>query len=114
MDHARQVLPSVLAGAVRQAPLTPEKVAFAWRAACGAAIANVTQVTLDAGGVLVVRSTDPRWAAELHRLRRELVQRLEPWLGPGVVTEIDVAGRPEPRARRASRRPAPAPENASS
>ncbi|MGE0812074.1 MAG: DciA family protein [Vicinamibacterales bacterium] len=114
MDHVRQVLPSALAGAVRQAPLTPEKVAFAWRAACGAAIAKVTQVTLDANGVLVVRTADGRWAAELHRLRRELVLRLEPWLGAGVVTKIDVAGRADPGARRASRRPALEPEKPSS
>jgi predicted nucleic acid-binding Zn ribbon protein len=102
MDHARQVLPAALARAVRQAPLTPEKVDFAWRAAGGAAIARVTEVTLRDGGVLAVQSRDARWAKEVHRLRRELVRSLEPWLGEGVVSTIDVAGAaPRPRRRTA-------------
>jgi predicted nucleic acid-binding Zn ribbon protein len=107
MDQARQVLPAVLARAVRQAPLTPEKVAFAWRAAGGAAIARVTEVALGEDGVLAVRSHDPRWAKEVHRLRRELVRSLEPWLGEGIVSTIEVAGTaPRPRRRTARARAA--------
>jgi predicted nucleic acid-binding Zn ribbon protein len=105
MDHARQVLPTVLARAVRQAPLTPEKVSFAWRAAGGAPIARVTEVTLRDGGVLAVECRDARWAKEVHRLRNELVRTLEPWLGAGVVTTIEVAGiAPRPRRRRGAAR----------
>ncbi len=81
MDHASRVLPAVLATAIRQAPLTPEKIDFAWRAAGGAAIARVTQVTLAEGGVLKVQAQDPQWAKEVHRLRHDLVRQLEPWLG---------------------------------
>jgi predicted nucleic acid-binding Zn ribbon protein len=103
MDHASRVLPAVLATAVRQAPLTPEKVSFAWRAAGGAAIARVTAVTL-AGDVLTVQAQDPRWAREVHRLRHDLVRQLEPWLGPGVVRTIEIAGGAARRPRRTSLR----------
>jgi predicted nucleic acid-binding Zn ribbon protein len=104
MDDARSVLPTVLAGAIRQAPLTPEKVTFAWRQAGGAAIARATAVSL-ADGVLAVSCGDPQWAREVHRIRHELLRHLELWLGPGVVTRIDVAGGAETRGRR-RRRPA--------
>ena len=101
MDSFRQVLPRMLAPAVRQAPLSPEKVAFAWRAAGGAAMARATGVALGEHGVLTVTSEDAHWAREVHRLRHALLRGLEPWLGPGVVTRIDVAGAPARRARRA-------------
>jgi predicted nucleic acid-binding Zn ribbon protein len=100
MDHASRVLPAVLAAAVRQAPLTPEKVSFAWRAAGGAAIARVTDVRLDEGGVLAVQAHDPQWAGEVHRLRHELVRQLERWLGPGVVVKIETVGGAARRPRR--------------
>lgn len=104
MDHARQVLPTALAQAVRLAPLTPEKVEFAWRAAGGPAIAKATRVALDDTGLLTVHASDARWAGEIHRLRHQLVRSLEPWLGSGVVARIDVAGRQEhPRRRRRPR-----------
>jgi predicted nucleic acid-binding Zn ribbon protein len=102
MDHASRVLPAVLATAIRQAPLTPEKIAFAWRAAGGAAIARVTEVTLDEGGVLKVQAQDPRWAKEVFRLRHDLVRQLEPWLGTGVVARIEIAGGAARRPRRTS------------
>lgn len=100
MDQARQVLPTALAQAVRLAPLTPEKIDFAWRAAGGAPIARVTAVALGDGGVLTVKSADAHWAKEVHRLRHALVRSLETWLGAGVVTTIEVAG---PNARRSRR-----------
>lgn len=102
MDHASRVLPAVLATAIRQAPLTPEKITFAWRAAGGAAIARVTEVTLADGGVLKVQAQDARWAKEVHRLRHDLVRQLEPWLGSGVVAKIEIAGGAARRPRRTS------------
>ncbi len=102
MDHASRVLPAVLATAIRQAPLTPEKVEFAWRAASGAAIARVTEVTLADNGVLTVQARDPRWAQEVHRLRHDLLRLLEPWLGTGVVAKVEIAGGAARRPRRTS------------
>lgn len=107
MDHASRVLPAVLATAIRQAPLTPEKVSFAWRAAGGAAIARVTDVALGDGGVLVVQARDPQWAQEVHRLRHDLLRQLESWLGAGVVAKIEIAGGATRRPRRTSLRAAP-------
>jgi len=103
MDHASRVLPTVLAAAIRQAPLTPEKVTFAWRQAAGPAIDRATKITLT-GAVLAVSCTDPQWAREVNRIRHELLRQLELWLGQEVVTRIDVAGGVEIRSRR--RRPA--------
>lgn len=101
------MLPAALATAVRQAPLTAEKVDFAWRAASGAAIARLTDVVLDEAGVLRVASTDPQWAREVHRLRHDLLRSLERWLGAGVVHRIEVAGGAARRPRTA--RPATPP-----
>lgn len=110
MDQATRVLPRVLAAAIRQAPLTPEKVTFAWRQSGGAAIARATTATLS-DGVLAVTCADPQWAREVHRIRHELLRQLELWLGPEVVTRIDVAGGIEERGRR-RRRPASHPSGA--
>ncbi len=99
MDSFRQVLPAMLAPAVRQAPLTPEKVQFAWRAACGPAIARATAVTL-ADGILTVTAEEGSWAREVHRLRHDLVRRLEPWLGAGVITRLEVPAASTRRPRR--------------
>ena len=107
MDHASRVLPAVLAAAIRPAPLTPEKVTFAWRQAGGPGIARATTAAL-VDGVLTVTCLDPQWAREVHRIRHELLRHLELWLGTGVVTRIDVAGGAEVRGRR-RRRPATAP-----
>lgn len=101
------MLPAALAAAVRQAPLTAEKVDFAWRAASGAVIARSTEVSLDDGGVLRVASADPQWAREVHRLRHDLLRSLERWLGVGVVHRIEVAGGAARRPRQA--RPATVP-----
>jgi predicted nucleic acid-binding Zn ribbon protein len=100
MDSFRLVLPMMRAPAVRQAPLTAEKVRFAWRAACGPAIDRATSVTLGEGGILTVTAGDASWAREVHRLRHDLLRRLEPWLGAGVVTRIDVPAAATRRARR--------------
>ena len=74
------------------------------RQAGGAAIARATTVAL-ADGVLAVTCLDPQWAREVHRIRHELLRQLGRWLGPDVVTRIDVAGGAEIRGRR-RRRPA--------
>ncbi|MFN8641870.1 MAG: DciA family protein [Candidatus Binatia bacterium] len=103
MDTFRQVLPKMLAPAVRQAPLTPEKVSFAWRTAVGPAIARVTSATLGVDGVLTVTSHDAQWAREVHRLRHDLLRGLEPWLGVGVVTRIEVPHAQTRHPRRTSR-----------
>jgi hypothetical protein len=68
-----------------------EKVDFAWRAAVGPAIANVTSVKLEAERVLHVAATEPNWQREVLRSSHLILARLERLLGPGVVVRL-VAG----------------------
>ncbi len=103
MIRAPQVWPSALAPAIRQAPLTPEKVDFAWRAAGGPAIARATRVVLGEDRVLRVTGDDPQWIDAVRGMRSHLLRQLEPWLGVGAVTGIEVTGGTPPR-RSASRR----------
>ena len=90
MIRAPQVWPSALAPAIRQAPLTPEKVDFAWRAAGGAGIARATRVVLGEDRVLRVTGDDPQWIDAVRGMRGHLLRQLEPWLGAGAVTAIEV------------------------
>jgi predicted nucleic acid-binding Zn ribbon protein len=110
MVPAHRVLPAVLAGAIRQAPLTPEKVQFAWRQAVGPVVERSTTIRLDDEGVLRVSAADGHWAREVERSSRLILQRLEALLGQNVVRWVDVQapgrvsrggsdGAPRPRAR---------------
>jgi hypothetical protein len=113
------ILPAALAAIVRKAPLTEEKVSFAWRTAVGAAVAGATDALLD-GTTLRVRARDRAWQREIERSAATIRTRLEDLLGPGVVRYLDVtaATAEEPRrlavAPRRATGPAaegPAPKN---
>jgi predicted nucleic acid-binding Zn ribbon protein len=97
MIGAQHVLPSLVAAAVRAAPLTPEKVQFAWRTAAGTAIARATEVTLRDDGSLLVRCTDAAWADAIVRMRGQLLRQLVPYLGDDTVRRV-VVTRPDARA----------------
>jgi ABC-2 type transport system permease protein len=56
-------MPAALASVLRLAPLTPEKVAFAWRTAVGAAVDRVTSVELRGSTLAVTVSV---WLFDLH------------------------------------------------
>ena len=81
------LLSSVLPALLARAPLTPEKVEFAWRTVAGDGLARVTHVELR-DGVLWVGADDPRWLAEVRRARTTLLPRLAVLLGDGVVRLI--------------------------
>jgi predicted nucleic acid-binding Zn ribbon protein len=89
MIRADRVIPSVLASVIRDAPLCPEKVEFAWRSAVGASIARATRVHLADDGVLHV-TTEAEWARELKRSSRLILTRLATLLGTGVAKSIAV------------------------
>jgi hypothetical protein len=89
MIPVRQFMPEALAEILRKAPLTPEKVAFAWRSAVGAAVDKATTIALH-GGVLHVRAKDAAWQRELERSAAVVRARLDALLGAGVVRYIDV------------------------
>ncbi|HEY6360188.1 MAG TPA: DciA family protein [Vicinamibacterales bacterium] len=82
MQHA-------LAEVLSRAPLTPEKVAFAWRTAVGPAMDKVTRVELK-GRVLHVRARDAAWQREVERSMGIVRSRMEALLGKGVVGDIQV------------------------
>ncbi len=84
-----QVLPDTLAAILRKAPLTAEKVTFAWRQAVGPAIDRGTHVVL-VGDILRVRVSSPAWRREVERSAPLIRARLDALLGETVVRRIEV------------------------
>ena len=82
---ANAVLPALVA----RAPLTPEKVTFAWSVSVGPAIQRATDVRLR-GGVLDVRASDPAWIREIERSRDLILTRVQHVLGHDVVRSISI------------------------
>ena len=82
-------MPGALAAILRKAPLTPEKVAFAWRTAVGPAVDRVTTIELK-GRVLHVHARDAAWQREVERSAGLIRARLDALLGEGLVRGIDV------------------------
>ena len=83
-------MPEALVGILRNAPLNDDKIAFAWRAAVGAAMDRGTTVSLDKG-VLRVRADGAAWRREVQRSEALIRARLDALLGRGIVRAIDVA-----------------------
>jgi hypothetical protein len=89
MIPVQHLMPAALATILRSAPLTDEKIAFAWRAAVGPAVSKVTSIELR-GNVLHVRAKDKAWQREVERSAGIVRTRLETLLGPDVVRYINV------------------------
>ena len=85
-------VPGAVADLLRRSPLSPGKVAFAWRTAVGPALERVTAVRLE-GGVLIVDARTPEWAREVSRSSRIILGRLQTLLGATAVVRIDVRDR---------------------
>jgi hypothetical protein len=92
MISIQAVVPDALAAVLRKAPLTPDKVAFAWRTAVGPALDRVTTVELK-GAVLHVRAKDAAWQREVERSAGLIRTRLDALLGAAVVRGLDVTVR---------------------
>jgi predicted nucleic acid-binding Zn ribbon protein len=90
---AHRILPGIIAEIIRKAPLSPEKVEFAWRSAVGAGINRVTTVTLREDKTLEVEAIDAQWAREVERSSRLILARLEAMLGPDVVSRLSIRAR---------------------
>lgn len=82
-------MPGALAVVLRKAPLTPEKIAFAWRTAVGPSVDRVTTIALR-GRVLHVRAKDAAWQREVERSAGLIRSRLAVLLGDDVVRGLDV------------------------
>lgn len=82
-------MPEALAAALRKAPTTPEKIAFAWRTAVGPGVDKATTIELR-GRMLLVRAKDATWQREVERSLAIVRSRMEALLGKGVVGDIRV------------------------
>jgi predicted nucleic acid-binding Zn ribbon protein len=85
-------LPGALAELLRDAPLSPGKVSFAWRAAVGPALERETSVRLESG-TLFVDAMSKQWAREVRRSSKIILNRLQALLGDDAVTSISVRER---------------------
>ena len=109
MEPVQTLMSSAVARLVRPAPLSPEKIAFAWRAAVGPAVSRVTRVQLTGLlGVLEVTVEDDRFGDELARSAPLLLKRLQELLGVDTVCFVQVnrPHKPAVRRRRTGVRPA--------
>jgi hypothetical protein len=89
MIPVQEFLPRAVADMLRKAPLSAEKVAFAWRWAVGAGVHNATAIEWRSG-VLHVRARDAAWRREIERSAAMIRARLDELLGSGVVRYINV------------------------
>jgi len=80
MRRAPEILASILPGLLQRAPLTPEKVQFAWRTAVGPQVARATRVVLR-DRRLLVSADDARWTHEVARAAHLIVPKLRALLG---------------------------------
>ena len=85
-------LPGALAALLRDTPLSPGKVSFAWRAAVGPALERETSVRL-IDGTLVVDAASRLWAREVTRSSPIILRRLQSLLGSETVVAISVRRR---------------------
>ena len=90
MEPVQSLMSRAVARLVRPAPLSPEKVLFAWRSAVGPAVSRVTRVRLAGLGVLEVVVDDDRFGDELVRSGPLVLTRLQALLGADVVGRLDV------------------------
>jgi len=89
MIPVSHLAPASIERVLRQAPLTPEKVEFAWRYVVGPALAKATTVSLH-GKVLRVRADSTAWQREVEKATAIIRTRLARLLGDGVVAGFDV------------------------
>ena len=84
-------MPAVLAEVIRKAPLTDEKVQFAWRLAVGPAVDKATTVRLAPNGTLYVKTTAPAWNDAIAKSFGLIRSRLAHFLGETAVARIDIS-----------------------
>ena len=109
MKPVQALMSSAVARLVRPAPLSPEKVAFAWRAAVGPAVSRATRVRLTGLlGVLEVTVDDDRFGDELARSVPMILGRVQDLLGADAVCRVELhrPHKPAPRRRRTGTRAA--------
>ena len=88
MIPAQQVMHGALAAVLRKAPLTPEKVAFAWRLVVGPALGKATSVRLGSDGTLYVTAESKAWNDSIRSSIGMIRSRLAHYLGEETVKRI--------------------------
>ena len=86
-------MPAVLGDLIRKAPLTDEKVAFAWRLAVGPAVDKATTVRLSSSGTLYVSAEAPAWLDAVRKSSGLIRSRLAHFLGEDAVRQISYGHR---------------------
>ena len=89
VERVQDLLSGVLPRLLRQAPLTPEKVQFAWRSAVGPQVARATNVELR-DGRLFVSAEDERWAREVERAAHLILPKLRAMLGDAHIASLTI------------------------
>jgi hypothetical protein len=85
---ANQVMPAVVAEVIRKAPLTDEKVAFAWRLAVGPAVDKATRVRLGPDGTLYVTAESKAWVDSIRASIGLIRSRLAHFLGDDAIKRL--------------------------
>ena len=93
MLSTKDLAPKVISEILRDQPLSPAKVQFAWRASVGSSMARATSVTLEANGTLIVLAVGEHWRRETVRSTRVIKQRLTDLLGGNVIRRVTVKGK---------------------
>lgn len=83
------VVPEALAAVLRKAPLTPEKVAFAWRMTVGPAVDRATTIELR-DTVLRIRTRDAAWRREVERSAALIRRRMQMLLGADALRSLEI------------------------
>lgn len=93
MQPLQRAIPDVLTELLRNAPLSAEKVAFAWRTAVGPAMARASAARLSSEGVIEVACGDDHWRREIRRSLPLIRERLATLLGPEIVKQVKLPAR---------------------
>ncbi|HWI16394.1 MAG TPA: DUF721 domain-containing protein [Vicinamibacterales bacterium] len=89
MVPANKVMPGIVAEIIRKAPLTDEKVAFAWRLAVGPALDKSTTVRLGADGTLYIKADSQAWIDSIRSSIGLIRSRLAHFLGDDAIKRLD-------------------------
>jgi predicted nucleic acid-binding Zn ribbon protein len=84
-----QTIPRAVATLLRDTPMSPGKLAFAWKTVVGPAMDRGTFVRLD-GRTLLVDAKTAAWAKEVSRSSAVILKRLQTLLGSEVINELNV------------------------
>lgn len=89
MVPANKVMPLIVGDIIRKAPLTDEKVAFAWRLAVGPALGKATTVRLASDGTLYVTAESQAWNDSIRASVGLIRSRLAHFLGETAIKRIE-------------------------